>query len=81
LETLFVIAMMGVCVAIFLALVEGVVSVCSQPRPIARFPDMKPSMVLIPIEERRAQRLRFVGVERRHSHLAAVPRTDEQRSA
>ena len=58
------IAVMAVIVAIAFALAEGVLSVLRDtPR---RAPLLQqPSLVLVPVDERRAQRLRFVGAERR----------------
>ena len=77
--TLFIIAVIGICLAIFLALVEGVASACRPPSP-APWLVGSPSLVLVPIDERRAQRVRFIGTERRFAHLSAVPRGDERKS-
>ena len=78
---LFIISVMGACLTIFLALVEGVASIRSKPRSLAHSMQSAPSLVLVPIDERRAQRVRFIGTERRLAHLAAVPRREERRSA
>ena len=78
---LFIISVMGACLTIFLALVEGVASIRSKPRSLAPVMLSAPSLVLVPIDERRAQRVRFIGTERRLAHLAAVPRGEKRRSA
>ena len=78
---LFIISVMGACLTIFLALVEGVASIRGKPRSLAHSMQSAPSLVLVPIDERRAQRVRFIGTERRLAHLAAVPRGEERRSA
>ena len=74
--SLFIFAVMGVCLAVFLALVEGVVGVYRQPRSL---PLRQPSLVLIPTDERRAQRLRFVGADRPSPHRAAVQAAEAER--
>jgi hypothetical protein len=79
LAILFIISVMGACLTIFLALVEGVASIRSKPRSLAPLMPSAPSLVLVPIDERRAQRVRFIGTERRLAHLAAVPRGEERR--
>ena len=78
---LFIIAVMGVCITIFLALVESVASIGGKPRSMAPLMQRAPSLVLVPIDERRAQRVRFIGAERRLAHLTAVPRVEERTSA
>ena len=52
---LFIISVMGACLTIFLALVEGVASIRSKPRSLAPLMLRAPSLVLVPIDERRAQ--------------------------
>ena len=79
--TLFIIAVMGACIAIFLALVESVASVRLKSRPMTPLIHHAPSLVLVPSDERLAQRLRFIGTERRLAHLSAVPRVEERKSA
>jgi len=81
LAILFIISVMGACLTIFLALVEGVASIRSKPRSLAHSMQSAPSLVLVPVDERRAQRVRFIGTERRLAHLTAVPRAEERRSA
>lgn len=81
LAILFIIAVMGACFMIFLALVECVASLCSKPHTTVPLMQPAPSLVLVPIDERRAQRVRFIGTERRLAHLAAVPRGEERRRA
>jgi hypothetical protein len=74
---LFTFTVMAVCLAIFLVLTEGVVSVCrNKPRSL---PLRQPSLVLIQADERRAQRLRFVGMDRRSPHPAAIQATEAER--
>ena len=78
---LFIISVMGACLTIFLTLVEGVASIRNKPRAMASLMQGAPSLVLVPIDERRAQRVRFIGTERRLAHLAAVQRAEERRNA